>query len=1579
MPKNLDRFRGVSGKRQVLVVDDELINRELLRLMLENDFEVIFASNGVEAMEQIKTHIETLSLVLLDLLMPRMSGQEVLRALREDTEAQRLPVIVLTSDQEAEIECLALGAIDFISKPYPKPGVVLARVIRTIELFEDRDIIRSTERDPLTGLYNREFFYHFAEQFDQRHWGMDMDAIVVDVNHFHMINERHGKSYADGVLRRIGESLREMVRDSGGIVCRWEADTFMVYCPHRADCRDILEYASSSLSDDSASSRVRLRMGVYSKADKSIDIARRFDRAKLAADTVRNNYAQSIGLYDQKLHEYELYAEQLVEDFPEALEKKQFLVYYQPKFDVRPDQPLLTSAEALVRWKHPTLGMISPGTFIPLFEENGMIQQLDHYVWEEAAAQIHQWKERFGVSIPVSVNVSRVDMFDSELTNHFLTLLKKHHLSPDEFLLEITESAYTNDADFIVERVKDLRRHGFQIEMDDFGTGYSSLGMISHLPIDALKLDMMFVRNAFSEHQDIRMLELILDIAKYLGVPTIAEGVETEEQMIALKTMGCDIVQGYFFSRPLPPAQFERFIEARMVQMAEATGMPAAAAAKIRLDAAQEGLQSITTAMNSNFDSLYYIDTDNGNYLEFGTKDWHEDLKLQRGGADFFSDAKRDILLVIYPDDQERLAEALSRDFILEQLRLRDVFSITCRLVINGEPRYYSMKATRTKGDGHHIMIGVQSMDERVTQEITEEQTRMETAAYRHIAEALADGYEYVYYVDIQTDAYATLNAKEGEGAAVETRAFNFFEDCQRDLVRSIYLSDRVKVSAALGKRAVLRALERDGGFELDYRMVFDGEPLYYRMKAYYPDASDPRHFMLAVRNVDSEISLRQKFEDAQESSVTFARISQALSQDYFTVYYVNVENNKYMEFRMVEPDHQLMLVEKGDQFFDDCRARIPERVLPADRERVLAAFSKNALLGAVADGSAFSITYEVMVDGKPTHVNVKAIRLSDLPSHIVVGMSDIESQVQWEKEFEAAQQRSLTHSRIAQALAADYFSIYYVNVTNDRFLEFSSQGNYEELGIEKEGEDFFNLSRKNVLRVMYPEDTRLFLEAFTKENMLRELDQNGSFILTYRLMLGGVPTYVSMKAMRMEDGDREHIVIGVNNIHSEMQRRKDTVTYASIAEALAADYFSIYYVDTDTDQFVEYSSQAGYEVLGIEKHGEDFFNLSRQNVLRVMHPDDLPRFLSAFTKENLLRELSEKGTFTITYRLMFNGVPTYANMKATRMANKDDPHIVIGVNNVDAQMKRQEAYNKAQSERVTFARIAMALSKDYFSIYLVNTQTDEFVEYSSTDKFKELRVEQSGSDFFEDCRRNVMRLVYPEDLNKALSVWDKEWLLGGLSNGSSFSATYRLMIDGEPRYINAKVIRMEESDNQIIIGISDVDSQIRREQAFEHQLHAAQTVASQDALTGVKNKYAFTEAENQINQEISEGACRPFAVVVCDVNGLKRVNDTMGHKAGDLFIRDACSVICDNFKHSPVYRIGGDEFVVILKGQDYDNRGKLMDALTGLVRKHRREGGVVIASGMSDFADDMSFEAVFERADAAMYENKKALKDEQE
>ena len=562
MLKNHEKFHSANGKRTILVADDEQINRAILGAILENDFEVLYAENGKEALDILEENREIISVVLLDLMMPVMSGMDLLRHLKEEPELQRIPVIVLTSDQTAEIECLSLGAIDFISKPYPQAGVILARVTRIIELSEDQQIIHSTERDPLTGLYNREYFYRYAEQFDQFHKEMDMDAIVLDVNHFHMINERYGKHCGDDVLRRVGESVRNVVRESGGIVCRRSGDTFMVYCPHREDYRDILENASVSFTEDAPSdNRVRLRMGVYSRVDKALDIERRFDRAKSASDTVRGSFAKTIGFYDSAMLETELYEERLVEDFSAAIRQEQFTVFYQPKFNVRSENPVLSSAEALVRWQHPELGMISPAVFIPLFENNGLIQKLDTYVWQHAAAQIRDWKDRLGVSVPISVNVSRIDMYDPGLVEEFQALLKKYELLPGEFLLEITESAYTQDSAQIISTVKRLRNLGFMIEMDDFGTGYSSLNMISSLPIDALKLDMKFIRDAFRDGKDTRLIELIIDIADYLNVPVIAEGVETEEQLNALRAMGCEIVQGYYFSRPVPAVEFERFLK----------------------------------------------------------------------------------------------------------------------------------------------------------------------------------------------------------------------------------------------------------------------------------------------------------------------------------------------------------------------------------------------------------------------------------------------------------------------------------------------------------------------------------------------------------------------------------------------------------------------------------------------------------------------------------------------------------------------------------------------------------------------------------------------------------------------------------------------------------------------------------------------------------------------------------------------------------------------------------------------------------------------------------------------------------
>ena len=215
-----EKFYSSNGKRLILIVDDEAINRELLNLNLQDEFETIFACDGESALEIIRENGDILSLILLDLLMPGLHGLDLIKILKNDQDLKHIPVIVLTADQEAEVTSLKLGAADFIPKPYHKKDVVLTRVERAIELSEDRDIIHHTERDNLTGLYNREYFYRYAQQFDQHHKDMDMDAIVVDVHHFRMINERYGKAYGDDILRRIGEKVRDMVRDSGGIVCR---------------------------------------------------------------------------------------------------------------------------------------------------------------------------------------------------------------------------------------------------------------------------------------------------------------------------------------------------------------------------------------------------------------------------------------------------------------------------------------------------------------------------------------------------------------------------------------------------------------------------------------------------------------------------------------------------------------------------------------------------------------------------------------------------------------------------------------------------------------------------------------------------------------------------------------------------------------------------------------------------------------------------------------------------------------------------------------------------------------------------------------------------------------------------------------------------------------------------------------------------------------------------------------------------------------------------------------------------------------------------------------------------------------
>ena len=544
----------------VLVVDDQEINRDSLEIILKDDYEIIYAENGKEAIDQMRGHANELSLVLLDLMMPVMNGFEVMEIVREDEQLKHIPIIVLTAEKSAELRALQMGAADFITKPFDMSEVILARVGRIIELSEGRQLISAAEHDRLTMLYSRNFFFEYANRLYHYHPELHLDAIVMNIEQFHTINALNGRDFGDDVLRLIGNEIRAFLGETQGIASRIEADRFDIYCLHQTDYRALLNRFQEKVSSLSRSTRIHLRMGVKPWRE-GVEPILLFDRARTACNMVRGDYQNPLMIYDEDMRMRELLNSRLLNDLRPAVEERQFQVYYQPKYNIQVDPPRLSSAEALIRWKHPDLGMISPGSFVPLFEGNGLIGVVDNFVWQEAAKQIARWKEKYSFTLPVSVNLSRSDVFDPTLPGRLDHLVLDNGLSYKDLKLEVTESAYTDNAKQVLDVIKSLRNKGFEIEMDDFGSGYSSLNMLSDMPIDVLKMDMKFIRNIEESETDRRLVSLILDIARYLKVSVVAEGVETEKQLEILRNGKCDLVQGYYFSRPLPSEDFEKLIE----------------------------------------------------------------------------------------------------------------------------------------------------------------------------------------------------------------------------------------------------------------------------------------------------------------------------------------------------------------------------------------------------------------------------------------------------------------------------------------------------------------------------------------------------------------------------------------------------------------------------------------------------------------------------------------------------------------------------------------------------------------------------------------------------------------------------------------------------------------------------------------------------------------------------------------------------------------------------------------------------------------------------------------------------------
>ena len=437
---------------------------------------------------------------------------------------------------------------------------------------------------------------------------------------------------------------------------------------------------------------------------------------------------------------------------------------------------------------------------------------------------------------------------------------------------------------------------------------------------------------------------------------------------------------------------------------------------------------------------------------------------------------------------------------------------------------------------------------------------------------------------------------------------------------------------------------------------------------------------------------------------------------------------------------------------------------------------------------------------------------------------------------------------------------------------------------------------------------------------------------------------------------------------------RSANIIFTHIAQTLAQGYTFLYYVNLDSEEYIEFQTDDESGTLTEARRGWHFFEQCMIDIEQAIYPDDRAIVREALDRKKLVKKLDRNKTVVVNYRLLQEERATYVSMRISRMTD-DERYIVIGVMDVDEQMKQRHAAERMKEERIAYARLS-ALTGDYLCIYVVVPETGYYREFSASASYEKLVQAKTGGDYFAATREAALSIIHPEDQNRFLSTFTRENILGEIGQHGIFTLSYRIMMDGSPLYVQLKAAIVEEKEGaRLIVGIIDIDAQVRQEEKYVRRLAQARKDVNIDALTGVKNRHAYLETEERINAQIAQQRGPEFAIVILDVNDLKKVNDNDGHKAGDQYLRNACKIICDIFKHSPVFRIGGDEFAVIAQGSDYEDIETLIERVYTHNAEAKRNGGIVIACGMAKYEADACVAPVFERADHNMYENKSSLK----
>lgn len=546
---------GATGKRKILIVEDNEMNLKMLDALLADKYEVLTAKNGRIGLNILEEKYKELSLVLLDVHMPVLNGFEFLKRVREDALLSSVPIMVITANGgiDVELNCLDLGAADFITKPYHS-DIIIRRIRNVIRLKESSLTLEAVERDELTGLYTEQAFSHYVKQIMSFKPNKKMQLIVAKVKDFKLVNSIYGAEKADEFLRYLASAYSKRLKD--GLIARKANTSFvcLLYGDKELDHRKMAD-TINEISENAPIKGVKVKYGIYEDIDKNLPISTCYDYVSLAIETIMESYDHDIAFYTEEIAKKRIHEQMIENCFEEALNDEEFLVYYQPKIDLSTEKVI--GAEALVRWKKSDGTMVPPGEFIPVYEKNGQIEKLDEYVFRKVCQlqrrEMDEWKKL----IDISVNLSRSSILHDGIAECYIKIAKENKIPFSCVPLEITESAAIYGKR-IHSTTEQLVNAGFKLHMDDFGSGYSSMLCLNQIPFSALKIDKSLIDHV-CEEKGKTLVEQVIMLSKLLNMKVVAEGVETEEQIIELRKMNCDEIQGFYYAKPMSEKEFTEY------------------------------------------------------------------------------------------------------------------------------------------------------------------------------------------------------------------------------------------------------------------------------------------------------------------------------------------------------------------------------------------------------------------------------------------------------------------------------------------------------------------------------------------------------------------------------------------------------------------------------------------------------------------------------------------------------------------------------------------------------------------------------------------------------------------------------------------------------------------------------------------------------------------------------------------------------------------------------------------------------------------------------------------------------------